>query len=225
MSATTLTPVQDPLAALVAATQPQAKAKAGADAGQDRFLTLLVTQMRNQDPLNPLQNSELTSQLAQISTVQGIEKLNATLGLLVNDIGASRALDAANLVGRMVLVAGQGIELADAGGYAGFSLPQAVDQLTVTITDASGQAVHRVELGAQAAGTQTFAWDGMTDAGARAANGAYTFSVSGLAAGKKVVATPLSAALVDGVVPGKDTPTVSLGRLGERPLTDIHRIL
>ena len=143
----------------------------------------------------------------------------------MHDIGASRALDAANLVGRMVLVAGQGIELADAGGYAGFSLPQAVDQLTVTITDASGQALHRVELGAQAAGTQTFAWDGMTDAGARAANGAYTFSVSGLAAGKKVVATPLSAALVDGVVPGKDTPTVSLGRLGERPLTDIQRIL
>jgi len=223
MSTASLTAVQDPLAALVAAAKPQAKV--AGDASQDRFLTLLVTQMKNQDPLNPLQNSELTSQIAQISTVQGIEKLNTTLSLLVNDIGASRALDAATLVGRMVLVAGQGIELAEAGGYAGFALPQAVDQLSITISDASGLAVHRVELGAQAAGTQTFAWDGMTDAGARAANGAYTFSVSGLAAGKKIEATPLSAALVDAVVPGKDVPTVSLGRLGERPLTDIQRIL
>lgn len=223
MTSASLTAVQDPLAALVGATQPQAKAKA--DNGQDRFLTLLVTQMKNQDPLNPLQNSELTSQLAQISTVQGIERLNATLGLLVNDVGASRALDAATLVGRMVLVAGQGIELGEAGGYAGFALPQAVDQLTVTITDASGQVVHRVELGAQAAGTQTFAWDGMTDAGSRAANGAYSFSVSGRAAGKNVAATSLTAGFVDAVVPGKDVPTVSLGRLGERPLTDIQRIL
>lgn len=85
--------------------------------------------------------------------------------------------------------------------------------------------VHRVELGAQSAGTQTFAWDGMTDSGGRAANGAYNFSVSGYAAGKSVAATSLTAAFVDAVVSGKNVPTVGLGRLGERPLTDIQRIL
>ena len=94
------------------------KSSAAAD-GQDRFLKLLTTQLRNQDPLNPMDNAQMTSQLAQISTVDGIAKLNATLEKLVGSQQGSDALQAAALVGRDVLVNGNNLQVAGAGASAG----------------------------------------------------------------------------------------------------------
>lgn len=225
MSTVTINQANDPFASL--AQGPQAAApKSAVDAGQDRFLKLLVTQLKNQDPLNPLANSELTSQLAQISTVQGIEKLNATLGALAGNIDAGQTLQAANLVGRQVLVAGDALELNNSGARGGFALTQAVDRLTLTVTDASGMAVHTVELGAQPAGTQIFQWDGLADSGARAIDGHYQFSATALAAGQKVVPQTLAIGRVDGVGRAADgSATVNLGSLGEKPFADVKRIM
>src|SRR5262245_58442945 len=73
---------------------------------QSNFLKMLVTQLNNQDPLNPLDNSQLTSQLAQISTVSGLQNVNSTLNALLSQTAAGRAMDSANLIGRTVLVPG-----------------------------------------------------------------------------------------------------------------------
>ena len=225
MAAVNLTPASDPLAALARAAQASARTKPG-DSGQDRFLTMLITQLKNQDPLNPLDNAQLTSQLAQISTVQGIEKLNATLATLAGSVEAGQSLQAVNLVGRQVLVSGDTLELSAAGARGAFSLPQTADRVAVSVTDASGIVVHRVELGAQAAGMQVFGWDGLTDAGARALDGRYRFTVSAQANGKAVAAETLSLGRVDGVTRGSDGATIlNLGSLGEKPFADIKRIM
>jgi flagellar basal-body rod modification protein FlgD len=224
MTATTINQAGDPFAALINSTQPAA-AKSATDAGQDRFLALLVTQLKNQDPLNPLSNSELTSQLAQISTVQGIEKLNATLAALAGNVDAGQTLQAAYLVGRQVIVSGNSLDLGASGANGAFSLSQPVDRLTVTVTDASGVVVHQVDLGAQPAGMNYFAWDGLSDSGARALDGQYQFRITAAANGQAVTAETLAVGQVFGVGRASDgSVTVNLGSLGEKPFADVKQV-
>ena len=110
---------------------------------QSSFLTLLVAQLKNQDPTNPMENNELTSQLAQISTVSGIEKLNTTLGSISGQIDNSQSLQASNLIGHGVMIPGTTV-LAGTGSEEGavttttpfgVELQQAADKVTATITD------------------------------------------------------------------------------------------
>jgi len=108
----------NPYAALNAASTKSTNSTDATDSGQDRFLTLLVAQMKNQDPLNPLDNAQVTSQLAQINTVNGIEKLNHTLTKLLESNQDTQALQAATVVGRQVLADGNGIVLAGATARA-----------------------------------------------------------------------------------------------------------
>lgn len=91
--------VTNPYAAL-SSSSSTTTTKTAAEEQQDRFLTLLVTQLKNQDPLNPMDNAEMTSQMAQMSTVSGIEKLNTTLNSLVDNIGTSQSMQAASMIGK-----------------------------------------------------------------------------------------------------------------------------
>jgi len=225
MSNLNLMPVNDPIAALAQAGRGSAPAAAAGNAGQDRFLTMLITQLKNQDPLNPLDNAQLTSQLAQISTVQGIEKLNSTLTVLAGSFDSGQSLQAAALVGRQVMVAGNTLELSAAGARGAFALPQAAERVIITVTDASGVVVHRVELGAQAAGIHAFDWDGLTDAGARAIDGRYGFSLSAQTGGKPIEVETLSLGRVDGVTRAAGGTILNLGSLGEKPFADVKRIM
>lgn len=128
-----------------------APAPTAADVAQeasDRFLTLLVTQLRNQDPLNPLDNAQVTTQMAQISTVSGINKLNETIGALAASFAAGQYLQAVGLVGHEVTIAGDRVELADGKGAYGMALAGDADaalpdgQYTISITaTAKGEAV------------------------------------------------------------------------------------
>lgn len=146
--------------------EARGSAKKGVEDPQDRFLKLLVTQMQNQDPLNPLDNAEVTSQLAQISTVSGIEKLNDTLQLLVSDFDATRSLEATSMIGHGVLIPGTSMTLANETAIAGFELPQSVDDLVISIQDSSGITIRDLDLGANHEGINTFVWDGKTNSGA-----------------------------------------------------------
>jgi len=191
----------------------------------DRFLTLLVTQLRNQDPLNPMDNSQMTSQLAQISTVTGINKLNDTMSALSASLGANQYLQATGLVGHDVLVPGSKLLLADHLGAGGFTLPNDVDRVVVSIKDSSGAVVRQIDLGEQKAGTNSFVWDGQTDSGAVAIDGVYTFSVEATQGGKTVTADPLMFGHVDGIVVGdKGSTQVQLGRFGRVDLAQIVQI-
>ena len=171
-----------------------------ASATQDRFMKLLITQMKNQDPLNPLDNAQVTTQLAQISTVSGISQLNDTVAALGASMGISQYLQAANLVGHDVVLGGNDLALADGKVQGGVQLSGAADHMTVAISDAAGNVVRTLDLGAQEAGTRFFDWDGKTDSGGAAPAGQYTFAVTATAAGKAVTFDTLMHATVEGIV-------------------------
>lgn len=199
------------------------KSDTSADIG-NRFLTLLVTQLKNQDPLNPLDNAQVTSQLAQLSTVNGINRLNDTLSSLVASFGASQYLQAANLVGRDVLAPGEQITLAGGRASGGFNLPESAENVVVTITDAGGQRVRAQSLGQLAAGAQRFEWDGKTDAGADANDGKYAVSVTATIGGKTVPLDALASGKVTGIVSGGNGTQVEIAGLGLVDLTSIKKI-
>ena len=191
---------------------------------QNQFLKMLVAQLNNQDPLNPMDSAQITDQMAQISTVGGIQQLNTTLQSLTSQGNTAQQIEAAGLVGHSVLVDGSSIALTANGAAGGFSLGQSVDELTVSIKDANGNVVHTVDLGQQASGMHTFAWDGTTDNGLTAAQGSYTFSISATAAGKSVTAESLSLAAVNGIVPGTSGTTLDLGSQGTAQLSSVKQI-
>jgi flagellar basal-body rod modification protein FlgD len=134
------------------------------DADTNKFMTLLVTQLKNQDPMNPLDNAQLTSQLAQLSTVTGVNKLNTTLESLKASYQSSEALQAANMIGHGVLVEGNFVNLAGGKAIMGVDLASAADSVKLIVTDPrTGKDVQTIDLGPKAAGTIPLAWDGVID--------------------------------------------------------------
>ena len=192
---------------------------------QNRFLKLLVTQLRNQDPLNPLDNAQMTSQLAQMSTVSGIEKLNTTLSGLVDGLGNSQAMQAAEMIGKKVLVPGNKLSLVGGQVQAGVNLGAAADQVTVSVMDASGKVLQSQTLGAQKAGVLDFVWDGMTDSGAKAPDGAYTFKVDAVRGGAPVTVDALNVGTVSALVRSKGGFLLDLGVMGTVDFKNVQEIL
>ena len=189
---------------------------------QNRFLTLLTTQLRNQDPMNPLDNADLTMQLAQMSTVDGIERLNR----LVQSLMESKDLtDSTAMIGRGVLVEGKGLGLTEAGAIGGFELNMPADRVTVTIYDASGQVVTKLEFSDVTAGSHNYVWDGLTADGSEAALGMYTVGVAATSGGAPILANPLQFGPVTAVVRGPSGADLQLGSLGIYRLNDVRQIL
>lgn len=180
---------------LTAAAAGSSNGSSAADV-QNRFLQLLVTQMRNQDPLNPLDNAEVTTQLAQLNTVTGISQLNDTMQGLAASFAASQVLQSGALLGRDVMLQGSQLSLSGGQAFFGAQLAQPVDHLVVQIVDAAGNVAHRVDTGPQQAGVIALQWDGALDSGGLAPDGAYTFQLSASAGGKAADATGLSIAKV-----------------------------
>jgi flagellar basal-body rod modification protein FlgD len=133
-------------------------------AEQDKFMTLLITQLKNQDPLNPLDNAQVTSQLAQLQTVTGVNKLNDTLASLKASYQSSEAMQATGLIGHGVLVEGNTVSLSSSKGILGVELGSDADDVKLVISDAKGNEVETMDLGAQKAGVVPLAWDGVPDA-------------------------------------------------------------
>ncbi|UUZ53005.1 flagellar hook assembly protein FlgD [Massilia sp. H-1] len=144
--------------------RPRPPCSSSIEADQDKFMTLLVTQMKNQDPLNPLDNAQVTSQLAQLSTVTGVNKLNATMESLKASYQSSETLAAANMIGHGVLVPGGDVVLSGGKGILGVDLASAADNVKVIITDPrTGKDVDVIDLGSQPLSTLPLTWDGVTD--------------------------------------------------------------
>jgi flagellar basal-body rod modification protein FlgD len=192
---------------------------------ENRFLTLLTTQLKNQDPLNPMDNAQLTSQLAQISTVNGIEKLNASLQTLLTGLGDSQAMEAAALVNHGVLVPGSSLTLGEKGGIGGFELATSSDATTVTIKDGNGLVMRTLSLGAQDAGVVPFVWDGKTDSGEQAALGNYSYSITAKSGTSSATATALAYGLVQAVTRNNGSLTLDVGTLGAFTMADVKQIL
>ncbi len=193
--------------------------------GQDRFLKLLVTQLKNQDPLNPMDNAQITSQMAQISTVSGIDKLNATMQTMAASFNSAQSWQATSMIGHNVLAPGNVILLQGSSAFGGVELDAAADAVTVSIRDASGQVLHKVSLGAQAAGLLSFQWDGATDSGNNAQAGKYSFAVEATAGGKAVGATALAVGQVGSVTTGKSGVMINVNEIGAIALSDVRQVM
>jgi flagellar basal-body rod modification protein FlgD len=163
-------------------------------ADTDKFMTLLVTQLKNQDPLNPLDNAQVTSQLAQLQTVTGVNKLNETLNTLKASYQSTEAMQATNLIGHGVLVEGSNVTLSGSKAIMGAELASDVDNLKIVISDKNGKEVQTMDLGAQKAGVIPLAWDGVPDPTnvdsngkpVTLADGNYSFQVIATKGGDKV---------------------------------------
>ena len=153
---TPATATLNPYAALSAGT---GKTQTTNEAGSaDRFLKLLVTQMQNQDPLNPMDNAQITSQMAQINTVNGIEKLNTTVEGLNGQFVQMQTLTGASLVGRHVTLQGNKLSIESGHGVGGFDLQGTADRVKVEVLSPAGRVVDTLDLGTQAAGRHSFNW-------------------------------------------------------------------
>ncbi len=196
------------------------------DEAQSRFLKLLTEQLKNQDPLNPMDNAQMTSQLAQISTVDGIAKLNTTLTALLQDSQSGEAMQAAALVGKGVMVEGKALTLSGSKAYGGFELTSAADKVTVTIKDSGGTEIRKMELGSFDAGVFNFAWDGKTTNGTQAVDGKYTMSVTATRGSEDVKPIALQLTTVNSVLrTSKGEVSLDVGSGNLVSLTDIKQIL
>jgi flagellar basal-body rod modification protein FlgD len=164
------------------------------------FLKLLVAQLNNQDPSNPMDSTQMTSQLAQISTVSGISTLNSTVQSLVTQFQQLETMQASQLAGKQVLVAGDALTLPSGGSVTGgVNLGATASAVTVQVADSGGNVVSTMNLGPEAPGMSTFTWNGTTDAGGTAPAGNYTFSVNASnSGGQAVTATAYAPQTVTG---------------------------
>jgi flagellar basal-body rod modification protein FlgD len=210
--------------AAINASGKSTSAASATEEAQDKFLTLLVTQLKNQDPLNPMDNAEMTSQLAQMSTVSGIEKVNATLSTLLDSVGNAQSMQAAAMIGKTVLVPGSGLALTEGTAFGGVNLASAADQVTISVLDSAGNVVETQKLGAHDAGSFTFAWDGSTNSGSKAADGAYTFKVDAVQGSTPVTVDALQLGTVSALVRTASGFLLDLGKQGTVDFKNVQQI-
>jgi flagellar basal-body rod modification protein FlgD len=218
----------------------QSLAKANEDMGE-RFLKLLMVQVQNQDPMNPLDNAQLTTQMAQINTVGGIEKLNDSMSKMLTKLSAldnlsglsglqgslqdlagqmrqSQTVQAAGLVGRDVWVGGNALQVRDGAARGSFELRSAANAVTVDVLGASGRVLGQVDLGARSKGRTDFSWpvpQGVPSEG-------LTYRVRATAGAATVTADQYAADVVKAVSTGSDGVVAQLQRAGATPMAQIR---
>ena len=199
---------------------------AGAESlGQGDFLTLMTAQLKNQDPFDPVDNTQMVGQMAQFSTLAGQTEMNSTLKAIADKLGATSASDALAYVGRNVLTEGATAYPRTTGGLAGaVELDKAATELSVTVKNANGTTLRTLDLGAQPAGTAAFDWDGTTDSGDAAGDGPFTLTVSARDGDGAVDARTLVWAPVATVSTASGSPVLTLPGLGQVPVSAVRSV-
>ncbi|MFV3305826.1 flagellar hook assembly protein FlgD [Pseudomonas sp. NY15181] len=195
--------------------------------GKDEFLKLLVAQMNNQDPMSPQQNGEFIAQLAQFSTVEGIQSLNTSMDSMLSNYQSSQALQASSLVGRKVIVPTDKSMVDTSETFKGtYTMPISTANSWVNVYDDKGTLVNRVEMGQQAAGNVSFMWDGKDSSGNLAPPGRYKFEAQTNYEGKTYGLTTFLPANVDSVTLGQNGGelTLNLAGLGSIGLSKVQII-
>lgn len=188
---------------------------------QDRFLKLLITQLQNQDPLSPVENSEMTQQMSQISMVQGISTLNSSMQSLV----AVQSTQAAGLIDRDVLLSGNGINLVAGQAAGAAKLATAASSVKVEILGTGGGVVRTLELGSRSAGELGFAWNGKDDSGNSLPDASYSFRVVAKNGTADVATETYTQARVLSVSLGTAGPLLDLSNGSQVALTAVKKIL
>jgi len=204
-------------------------AAAGATSlGGTDFLTLMLAQLKNQDPTSPVDSNTFLSQLASLSEVQGITNLNTSFSALSGSMVSSQALQASSLLGHQALVSSSTASLATAGGTitGAVAVPQTTSGVTLNIANSAGVLVQQINLGAQSSGLANFSWNGKQGDGSQAPAGQYTLTaqVAGVASGT-AVGTYVNGT-VQSVTMGAGTTglTLNVAGLGSVPFSSVQQI-
>ena len=162
----------------LALPQPEARS-ASTQLGQEEFLELMITQMKNQDPFEPMESGDFLGQLAQFSTVTGISDISSSVASLSEVLLSNQALQASTMVGRAVLVSSNQGELNPQIGLIGaVDMPDDAASVTIRITNEVGQLMRKFELTGQPGSLVNFSWDGVTQKGEPAAPGSYSIEAN-----------------------------------------------
>jgi flagellar basal-body rod modification protein FlgD len=182
--------------------------------GQSDFLKLMTTQLKNQDPTQPNDSSQMLAQMAQLSTVSGIQDMQSSLKQLVDTMMASQTTQAASLVGHQVIAPGSSAVLSGNGLRGAIDLNQSTDQVAVGIYDSAGQLVKQIDMGAQSKGTIPFYWDGITGNGVNAPAGLYQIKAIANINGKPQAMNTFVASTVDSVTVDAVSQRITLNTSG-----------
>jgi flagellar basal-body rod modification protein FlgD len=198
------------------------------DLQQEQFLELMLTQLKNQDPLKPMESGDFLGQIAQFGTVSGIGELQQSFSSLAASLQSSQALQASTMVGRNVLIESESLRLGNQSeqGLA-FELPVAANDVRLVIEDQSGQVIRQVGFGAQEKGLVDFTWDGLDNAGARVVPGTYVLKASAVIDGANEALSTFIQAPVESVTLARDgqPPVLNLTDIGAIELGAIKRVL
>lgn len=205
-----------------------ADSKKNTELGQSDFLELMTAQLQYQDPLSPMENGDFIAQMAQFSTVSGIGDLNTSVSSMSAALQNNQALQASTMVGRSVLVPGSKIDIAAEGPVqAAVDLDQAASQVIVSVTDAQGQLVHRMDFGTQQSGLLEFTWDGLNADGDRVSPGTYTLSAEVHQSNHVSAGQMLTTVQVESVTLGSagEDLTLTVSGLGDISMSQIRKIM
>jgi flagellar basal-body rod modification protein FlgD len=180
---------------------------------KDDFLKLFITQMKNQDPLSPMDSTEFLGQLAQLTQVEQAYNTNANLQSMMQQQNTTNTMAAVSFIGKEIEANGSGFRLSDgATAQLSFSLPAAVNDLSVLVKDAAGTTVRTLNPGRFPGGISSVTWDGTDTNHNRLVAGNYQFEVTGKAAdGSSIAGTPLINGVVEGVSLEGTTPVLTVG--------------
>lgn len=188
--------------------------------GMEDFLELMVTELTYQDPFKPMENSELATQISQFSVVSGIDELNNAFSGFSDAMISDQALQAANIVGRTVLVPLNTGNLETGGSIKGVvGVTEPASDVTVRISDASGELIKEIKLGTQEKGEVSFTWDGLDESGQAVEPGQYQIEAQAEVDGESMTPYTLIEAQVDSVSIGAAGQGLSVNLAGLGPVS------
>jgi flagellar basal-body rod modification protein FlgD len=193
--------------------------------GESDFLKLLTAQLQAQNPLNPMDSTDFTAQLAQFSSLEQLTSINAEMSYLLASQQSLQNTMVTSLIGKKVRASGNSITLNGQADLP-YSLGSDASKVTISIYSANGVLVDKKTLGSQSAGDNTYTWNGRDSNGNVLASGQYTFEVNAVnASGASVTATPLYTGMVTGVSFENNTTYLTIDNTRRVQLGDIRQIL
>ena len=205
---------------------------AGATLGGTNFLTLMLAQLKNQDPTSPVDSNTFLTQLAQLSEVQGINTLNTSFSSLSSALTGAQATQASSLLGHQALVTTSTVnQTAGATVTGAVNVPQTTSSVLVSVTDGAGNTVRTLSLGAQSTGLASFSWDGLESDGSKAPTGTYTLTAQyagettkSTAATTAVYGTVESVSMGATGTSGASGMTLNVAGVGSVPYSSLQQI-
>lgn len=223
-----MTTINSTTATQAASTSATATSSSVADSLDiNDFITLMTTQLQNQDPTNPQDATEYVSQLAQFATVSGVQSMESSISDLADSLRASQALSGSSLIGRSVLVPATSVSINSGDTVTGaVDAPSGTSAVQITVTNSAGETVRTITSSASE-GLNSFTWDGLAQDGTQAAAGKYTFSAVTNADGSAEGASMLLQSTVSSVTIDSATSDLSLNTatLGSVSLSDVREIV